>query len=339
MKRLLSAVLLACAILFVSCRIYYPTFGPPIVEEYWLCSINADGTGLRKIARTENNFGITGLTEIYMTIDEKLIFYGETLWMSDTDRINPVRIIPQNLALSPLPRLSQSMDGSKLFFNASNNLYQVTYPDYYSEAILLTDGDHFFRNPVLSSQDLIITFVTQQFERYVSFIDLPDRELRFFPELGNNISAVAYRHYDNSLYFDSLTRGLLRSSLGADDIIVVDEAGSRTSHRFDLTHDERYLVRVIDHTLIRINDLVENNVINIPVNSLSPYTVYCSLTKTENRLFYIESDKNLRLYDLDEMSDTMILSSASGFKFDRLLRVASNWDGSKVYFFSSSIVK
>lgn len=338
MKRLLSAVLLSFIFLLISCRIYEQTFGPPIVEEYWLCSINADGSGLRKIAMTKNSFGISGLKDIYITIDEKIIFYGTSLWMSDTDRINPVRITPADLVLSPLPRLSQSTEGSKLYFAASNNIYRITYPDFYLEAILLADGDHFFRNPVVSSQDQVVTFVTEQFERYVSFLDLSDKELRFFPGLGSNISSVVYRHIDNSLYFDSLTGGLSRTSLGNDDISVVDEAGSRTPQRFSLTTDERYLVRAINHNQLRINDLVENTVINIPINSLSPYTVYCSTAKTRNRLFYVKSDKNLRLYDLDEMTDILLLSSGSGFRFDRLLKIASNWDGSRVYFFCSYIV-
>ena len=57
---------------------------PPRAEP-WLCSINADGTGFRKIKKVDSSFGTNGFWDIYMTKDDRIIFYGEKLWISDTD--------------------------------------------------------------------------------------------------------------------------------------------------------------------------------------------------------------------------------------------------------------
>ncbi|MDI9529525.1 MAG: hypothetical protein QM233_06315, partial [Candidatus Cloacimonadota bacterium] len=116
MKRYLYLALLA-GMLFVmnSCitEPEYPHYEP------WLCSINADGTGFRKIKKVDGYFGTTGFWDIYMTKDKRIIFYGEKLWISDTDTIRIEQITPDNLTLTHLPpRLSQSPDGSKLYFAA-----------------------------------------------------------------------------------------------------------------------------------------------------------------------------------------------------------------------------
>ncbi|HQF67584.1 MAG TPA: hypothetical protein PLC91_01445, partial [Candidatus Cloacimonadota bacterium] len=120
MKRYLYLALLA-GMLFVmnSCitEPEYPHYEP------WLCSINADGTGFRKIKKSP--FNTPGLADIYMTKDNRIIFYGESLWISDSDTIRIEQITPDNLTLTRIPpRLSQSPDGSKLYFAADKNIYQ-----------------------------------------------------------------------------------------------------------------------------------------------------------------------------------------------------------------------
>ena len=124
MKRYLYLALLA-GMLFVmnSCitEPEYPHYEP------WLCSINADGTGFRKIKKVDGYYGTTGFWDIYMTKDNRIIFYGERLWISETDTIRPVCITDNIYTLQNNPaRLSQSPDGSKLYFaSRDKNIHEL----------------------------------------------------------------------------------------------------------------------------------------------------------------------------------------------------------------------
>ncbi|HQB49731.1 MAG TPA: hypothetical protein PLW33_03550, partial [Candidatus Cloacimonas sp.] len=85
MKRYLYlAVLIGLALILGSCWFTEPIY---LLPESWLCSVNADGTGFRKIKKVDLDFGTTGFWDIYMTKDNRIIFYGEKLWISDTDTI------------------------------------------------------------------------------------------------------------------------------------------------------------------------------------------------------------------------------------------------------------
>jgi len=104
MKRYIYfAGLLGLALLLGSCWLTEPVYPRP---EPWLCSINADGTGFRKIKKVDLNFGTTGFWDIYMTKDNRIIFYGEKLWISETDTIRPVSITDNIYTLQDNPVIS-----------------------------------------------------------------------------------------------------------------------------------------------------------------------------------------------------------------------------------------
>jgi len=151
-------VLIFMLLLLESC--HQEHISPPI--EPWFCSINADGTGFRKIKKGYS--GTTGISDIYVTKDEKIIFYADQLWISDTDVISPVKITPDNIALTDLPpRISQSSDGSKFYFAAwDKNIYMLTYPDYQLTK-LTNETVRYLRNPILSDQDNFLTYSSNGF--------------------------------------------------------------------------------------------------------------------------------------------------------------------------------
>ena len=91
------------ALVLGSCWLTEPVYPRP---EPWLCSINSDGTGFRKIKKVDLNFGTTGFWDIYMTKDNRIISYGERLWISDTDTIRVEQITPSNLDLFVKPQLA-----------------------------------------------------------------------------------------------------------------------------------------------------------------------------------------------------------------------------------------
>ncbi|MEF3695444.1 MAG: hypothetical protein V3576_08880, partial [Candidatus Cloacimonadota bacterium] len=116
------AVLMGLALLLGSCWPTEPSYPRP---EPWLCSINADGTGFRKIKRVDEHFDTTGFWDIYMTKDNRIIFYGSKLWISETDTIRVEQITPDNLVLFDFPQLSFTHDGGTAYFAASRDIYKL----------------------------------------------------------------------------------------------------------------------------------------------------------------------------------------------------------------------
>ena len=140
--------LLGLLLVLNSCWLTEPYYPRP---EPWLCSINADGTGFRKIKEVDSNFGTTGFWDIYMTKDNRIIFYGERLWISVADTIRPVSITDNIYTLQQQPaRLSQSPDGSKLYFaSRDKNIHELDLNTMLSRQ-LTSESVRTLRNPIVS---------------------------------------------------------------------------------------------------------------------------------------------------------------------------------------------
>jgi len=144
------------ALLLGSCWPTEPSYPRP---EPWLCSINADGTGFRKIKKSP--FNTPGLVDIYMTKDNRIIFYGEKLWISETDTIRPVSITDNIYTLQQQPaRLSQSPDGSKLYFASKDkNIHELDLNTMLSRQ-LTSESVRTLRNPIVSDLGNFITYTS-----------------------------------------------------------------------------------------------------------------------------------------------------------------------------------
>ncbi len=344
MKRCLYLVsLFGLLLLLNSC---FPTDSDELYPraEPWLCSINADGTGFRKIKKSP--FNTPGLVDIYMTKDNRIIFYGKKLWISDTDVINPVQITPYNLTLTHLPsRLSQSPDGSKLFFAADKNIYQLSYPDYQLTQ-LTNQSTRWLRNPIVSDLGNYITYSSNGFgyptkeTEYLYYMKLSSGDTTMIPTADSVSANGMYIEGIQTLYYERLGQGLWKSHLDGtfQDIVDGNNIGGNPNSLFSFSNDLRFVMRWTTYPVssIRLFDFVENSAQELPVHKSLNGMPLGKLTHDSNMVFYVpkNSINKLMAYDLDTGENTVVLQSTNDLSISEFINIAPTWDGSKVYFYA-----
>jgi len=347
MKRYLYlAVLIGLALILVSCWFTEPIY---LLPESWLCSVNADGTGFRKIKKVDLNFGTTGFWDIYMTKDNRIIFYGEKLWISDTDTIRVEQITPDNLTLTHLPsRLSQSPDGSKLYFAADKNIYQLSYPDYQLTQ-LTHQTTRWLRNPIVSDLGNYITYSSDGFgyptkeTEYMYWLNLINGQSDIIPSPDTLSFNPYYSEIEDYVYYERA--GLFRSRLDGSDRTTVDNYGGSGEPytMFSISNDQRYIVHKSNPTynnyFVRIFDKVCFSGVNLPVKNSPPYELLGRLCKEANIVFYVSPGypEKLHSYRLDTGEDTIL--NPNQVNIANTYIIAPTWDGSKVYFYADIEVK
>ncbi|HRR00129.1 MAG TPA: DPP IV N-terminal domain-containing protein [Candidatus Cloacimonas sp.] len=347
MKRYLYlAVLIGLALILVSCWFTEPIY---LLPESWLCSVNADGTGFRKIKKVDLDFGTTGFWDIYMTKDNRIIFYGEKLWISDTDTIRVEQITPDNLTLTHLPsRLSQSPDGSKLYFAADKNIYQLSYPDYQLTQ-LTHQTTRWLRNPIVSDLGNYITYSSDGFgyptkeTEYMYWLNLINGQSDIIPSPDTLSFNPYYSEIEDYVYYERA--GLFRSRLDGSDRTTVDNYGGSGEPytMFSISNDQRYIVHKSNPTynnyFVRIFDKVCASGVNIPVKNSPSYGLLGRLCKEANIVFYISPGypEKLHSYRLDTGEDTIL--NPNQVNIANTYIIAPTWDGSKVYFYADIEVK
>ncbi|HOQ77887.1 MAG TPA: DPP IV N-terminal domain-containing protein [Candidatus Cloacimonas sp.] len=347
MKRYLYlAVLIGLALILVSCWFTEPIY---LLPESWLCSVNADGTGFRKIKKVDLDFGTTGFWDIYMTKDNRIIFYGEKLWISDTDTIRVEQITPDNLTLTHLPsRLSQSPDGSKLYFAADKNIYQLSYPDYQLTQ-LTHQTTRWLRNPIVSDLGNYITYSSDGFgyptkeTEYMYWLNLINGQSDIIPSPDTLSFNPYYSEIEDYVYYERA--GLFRSRLDGSDRTTVDNYGGSGEPytMFSISNDQRYIVHKSNPTynnyFVRIFDKVCASGVNIPVKNSPPYELLGRLCKEANIVFYVSPGypEKLHSYRLDTGEDTIL--NPNQVNIANTYIIAPTWDGSKVYFYADIEVK
>ena len=341
MKRYLYLALLA-GMLFVmnSCitEPEYPHYEP------WLCSINANGTGFRKIKKSP--FNTPGLADIYMTKDNRIIFYGERLWISDTDTIRIEQITPDNLTLTHLPpRLSQSPDGSKLYFAADKNIYQLSYPDYQLTQ-LTNQSTRWLRNPIVSDLGNYITYSSNGFgyptkeTEYMYWMNLNTGQSGIIPSQDTISVNPSYSEKENYVYYEKA--GLFRSRLDGSDRSVVDTQGGHASPytMFSISQDRKYITHnynTLSSYYIRVYDKIANSGTNILVKmGYGSYQYLGVMCISANIVYYIKPGypEELHAYYLDSGNDLIVLQNSSNLSIVEFISIAPTWDGSKVYFYA-----
>ena len=347
MKRYLYlTVLMGLALVLGSCWLTEPVYPRP---EPWLCSINSDGTGFRKIKKVDLNFGTTGFWDIYMTKDNRIIFYGEKLWISETDTIRVEQITPDNLTLTHLPsRLSQSPDGSKLYFAADKNIYQLSYPDYQLTQ-LTHQTTRWLRNPIVSDLGNYITYSSDGFgyptkeTEYMYWLNLINGQSDIIPSPDTLSFNPYYSEIEDYVYYERA--GLFRSRLDGSDRTTVDNYGGSGEPytMFSISNDQRYIVHKSNPTynnyFVRIFDKVCASGVNIPVKNSPPYELLGRLCKEANIVFYVSPGypEKLHSYRLDTGEDTIL--NPNQVNIANTYIIAPTWDGSKVYFYADIEVK
>ena len=341
MKRIVF-YLLALSLLLSLGSCFYPSEPLHPWPESWLCSVNADGTGFRMIKKVDLSFGTTGFWDIYMTKDDRIIFYGEKLWISETDTIRPIQITPDNLTLIHLPsRLSQSPDGSKLFFAADKNIYQLSYPDF-KLTQLTNQSIRWLRNPIVSDLGNYITYSSNGFgyptkeTEYLYWMNLSTGESSIVPTADSLVVNVFYSEAQDFVYYERI--GLHKSRLDGSDSSIVDNLAANITPypMYAFSNDMQYVVRLrqLQPPVIRVFNLQTNTAVELPV-IIGPQTYPLgALSRGTNDQFYVSPGNKLCVYHLDTGEDTVILQSTSDLSISRFINIAPTWDGSKVYFYA-----
>lgn len=311
----------------------------------WLCSINSDGTGFRKIKIVDGGFGTPGLVDIYMTKDNRIIFYGEKLWISETDTIRPVSITDNIYTLQQQPaRLSQSPDGSKLYFaSRDKNIHELNLNTMQSRQ-LTSESVRTLRNPIVSDLGNYLTYSSRGYgvpskqTEYMYWLKLDDGELGIIPSPDTVSVNAYYSESQDYVYYEKA--GLYRSRLDGSDRSTVDDQGGSSSpySMFSISLDQRYIVHKYNPTYnnyyIRVYDKVINAGINLPLKEASPYAFLGVLCKSVNSIFYVnpQGSEKLNIYNPDTGENTVVFQDTDSISIYQFLHIAPTWDSSKVYF-------
>jgi len=344
MKRSLYLVILLGLMLLLNSCLTEPSV-PPV--EPWLCSINADGTGFRKIKKVDMNFGTTGFWDIYMTKDNRIIFYGEKLWISETDTISPVSITDNIYTLQQQPaRLSQSPDGSKLYFaSRDKNIHELDLTTMLTRQ-LTSESVRTLRNPIVSDLGNYITYTSRGYgepskaTEYMYWLNLITGESDVIPSPDTVSVNPFYSETENYVYYEKA--GLFRSRLDGSDRSVVDTQGGHAYPytMFSISQDLNYIIHnynTLSSYYLRVYDKETSTGINIPVKmGYGSYQYLGVMCKSANVIYYIcpGSPDELHAYILDTGEDTVILQSTSSLSIVEFINIAPTWDGSKVYFYA-----
>ena len=345
MKRYLYlAVLIGLALILVSCWFTEPIY---LLPESWLCSVNADGTGFRKIKKVDLDFGTTGFWDIYMTKDNRIIFYGEKLWISETDTIRPISITDNIYTLQQQPaRLSQSPDGSKLYFaSRDKNIHELDLNTMMSRQ-LTTESVRTLRNPIISDLGNYITYSSKGYgepskaTEYLYCQKLSNCESIIIPTSDSVSANAMYIEGTQTVYYERLGQGLWKSKLDGSDQIVVDEnnnGGSPTSI-FSFSQDLRYVIRWTNYPIysVRLFDSILNTAQELPVYESIVGIPLGRLAQSSNLVFYIPKNNTNKLmtYNLDTGVEKELTSQISKVNIIGFYMLAPSWDGTKVYFYA-----
>ena len=342
MKHIIYLSLMIGFLFTINSCITEPVYPRP---EPWLCSINADGTGFRKIMKSP--FNTPGLVDIYMTKDNRIIFYGEKLWISETDTIRPVSITDNIYTLQQQPaRLSQSPDGSKLYFaSRDKNIHELDLNTMQSRQ-LTTESIRTLRNPIVSDLGNYITYSSKGYgepskaTEYIYWMNLSTGESDIIPCPDTVSVNPIYSETENYVYYEKA--GLFRSRLDGSDRSVVDTQGgsSYPYTMFSISQDQRYITHKSNPTynnyFIRIYDKNSNIGNSIPIKDLYSYQFLGRMCKSANIVYYINPGypEKLHSYNMDTGEDLVVLQSTSSLSISEFINIAPTWDGSKVYFYA-----
>ena len=340
MKRYIYfAGLLGLALLLGSCWLTEPVYPRP---EPWLCSINADGTGFRKIKKVDSNFGTTGFWDIYMTKDNRIIFYGEKLWISETDTIRPVSITDNIYTLQDNPaRLSQSPDGSKLYFaSRDKNIHELDLNTMLSRQ-LTTESVRTLRNPIVSDLGNFITYTSRgygppsKFTEFLYWVNLSSGDIGTIPTIDSICVNAFYSESEDFVYYEGIN--IKRSRLDGSELSLVSTGGSMYPYStFGVSSDNRYIIHVWDEypTLdLKCHDKQTGNSVRFPIKASLDHGYIAKICKDANIVYYAEPEypDKLKAYNLDTGIDMQLLQDNI---IATIYNIAPTWDGSKVYFYA-----
>jgi len=311
---------------------------PPI--EPWLCSINADGTGFRKIKKSP--FNTPGLVDIYMTKDNRIIFYGEKLWISETDSISIIPITPFDLKVHSAPGLEFTRDGGTAFFAANRDFYQLSMETFELVKITDTPVDFRYAEPTISDDERYLTgrgysAKSKDAQRVAYYIDLLDYSSGY----------IYTKFWIPSPYKTKIMTGLNKLFIvnrdGFASVSLSDSTytlhlpyNADWGNPFQTSADNRFILTECPQAYSRLaiaidlNDFTRCELGTIHSNVGREPIKAC---KEANTVFYF-NDRHLYKYDLDTHTKSTVLGED---KIGEIYMIAPTWDGSKVHFYADIV--
>ena len=308
--------------------------------EPWLCSVNADGTGFRRIKKAP--FNTPGLADIYMTKDNRIIFYGERLWISETDTISITPITPYNLVMFNKPQLEFTRDGETAYFAASRDLYQMSMETYEFYKITETPVDFSYAEPVLSDDERYLTMrgyngKSNEPRIASAYIDLLDYSSGYI--YANTWFPMAYQ----TKIMNGLSRLFVENRDGFASVSLLDSTytlhlpyPADWSDPFETSADKRYI-------LTRDRQPYSHYAIAIDLNDFTQYElglIYrysdrkpIKACKDVNIVFFFD-DYHIYKCDLDTHIKSIVIGPSDNLGVGRIIMHTPTWDGSKVYFYA-----
>jgi len=336
------AVLMGLALLLGSCWPTEPSYPRP---EPWLCSINADGTGFRKIKKSP--FNTPGLVDIFMTKDNRIIFYGEKLWISETDTIRIEQITPSNLDLFHKPQLEFTRDGGTAYFAASRDIYKLKLSTGEMFKITETPVNYTYAEPLLSDDEQCITMRSYPYNGKESgivgaYIDLLDNVLKYI--YSNMWFPASYK----TMLMTTVNRMILENRDGLGSVSLEDSTYTlhlsylpSYKNMLETSANQRYLIT-------KYVQSAKSYAIAIDLQNYARYNLgYVNeqfsrspikICKDANLVFYFD-DQQIYRYDLDTHQKSIVIGSNAGIDVYSIIMLAPTWDGSKLYFYADIVVR
>jgi len=332
MKRYLYLVLLVGMLFVLNSCITDPLAIP---TEEWLCSINADGTNFRLIQKDPNI--TSGIEEMYSTVDGKLLIYSNAMWLLDPQSLSLVRITADTLINDKICRVSQLPDGSKMYFSANRNLYELMYPSLHLRQLTSNISESRFKNPVISKSGNILCFSShtqinqhKDYTNYGAYINMETQEIVNLPSLGHYLDNLVYNERDKKLYF-TISSQLKRCNLDGTDLENVG-TGCAETHRFNLSDDQIHLI--YDPGVLKIINLLNCSEEIIETGVDMGGHGFFSSSQSGDVIFYVPKylDKIWK-YSVGNHVSELVAGIPSNVSISRIGSLASAWDGSMVYFY------
>jgi len=291
------------------------------------------------------NFGTTGFWDIYMTKDNRIIFYGQKLWISETDTIRPISITDNIPTLQRYPaRLSQSADGSKLYFASTDkNIHELDLTTLLSRQ-LTTESVRTLRNPIVSDLGNYITYTSRgygppsRFTEYLYWMDLRSGDIGTIPTIDSICVNAFYSEIEDYIYYEGIN--VKRSRLDGSDLSLVSTGGSMYPYStFDVSSDNRHIVHVLDQypTLdLKCYDKLTDNSVRFPVKAALDFGYVAKISKDTNLVYFASPGyiEELHAYYLDTGENRNVSIDTGNFTMSRFINIAPSWDGSVVYFYA-----
>jgi len=105
---------------------------------------------------------------------------------------------------------------------------------------------------------------------------------------------------------------------------------------YSFSHDQQYVIRLrqLQPPLIRCFNLQTNLALELPVTMQNSSNPLGRLSRMTNKLFYIQPNNKLCVYNLDTSTNTVLFEDNSDMSIYRFMMLSPTWDGTKVYFYA-----